>query len=36
MGGVNINEDIVIDKSIHKYINSHSAVLKVSFFFFIN
>ncbi|XP_045801380.1 choline transporter protein 1 [Trifolium pratense] len=28
MGGVNINEDIVIDKSIHKYINSHSAVLK--------
>lgn len=32
MGGVNINEDIVIDKSIHEYINSHSAVLKVSFF----
>ncbi|OIV99154.1 hypothetical protein TanjilG_01129 [Lupinus angustifolius] len=28
MGGVNINEDIVIDKSIHKSINSHSAVLK--------
>ena len=32
MGGVTINENIVIDKSIHKYINSHSAVLKVSFF----
>lgn len=32
MGGVIINEDIVIDKSIHKYINSHSAILKVSFF----
>ncbi|XP_020240179.1 choline transporter protein 1 [Cajanus cajan] len=28
MGGVNINEDIVIDKSIHKTINSRSAVLK--------
>ncbi|CAI8593106.1 unnamed protein product [Vicia faba] len=28
MGGVNINEDTVIDKSIHKYINSHSAILK--------
>ncbi|XP_027356150.1 choline transporter protein 1-like [Abrus precatorius] len=28
MGGVNINEDIVIDKSIHKSINSRSAVLK--------
>ncbi|KAG4978212.1 hypothetical protein AAZX31_13G260600 [Glycine max] len=28
MGGVTINENIVIDKSIHKYINSHSAVLK--------
>ncbi|XP_028807503.1 choline transporter protein 1 [Neltuma alba] len=28
MGGVNINEDIVIDKSVHKSINSHSAVLK--------
>ncbi|XP_019453590.1 PREDICTED: choline transporter-like protein 2 [Lupinus angustifolius] len=28
MGGVNIYEDIVIDKSIHKLINSHSAVLK--------
>ncbi|KAJ1401910.1 hypothetical protein SESBI_28434 [Sesbania bispinosa] len=28
MDGVNINEDIVIDKSIHKYINSRSAVLK--------
>ncbi|XP_058750620.1 choline transporter protein 1-like [Vicia villosa] len=27
-GGVSINEDIVIDKSIHKYINSHSAILK--------
>lgn len=31
MGGVNINEDIVIDKSIHKSINSRSAVLKVKF-----
>lgn len=28
LGGVNINEDIVIDKSIHKHINSWSAVLK--------
>ncbi|KAH1221664.1 Choline transporter protein 1 [Glycine max] len=28
MGGVNINEDIVIDKSIHKSINSRSSVLK--------
>ncbi|KAF7836734.1 choline transporter protein 1 [Senna tora] len=28
MGGVNINDDIVIDKSIHKSINSRSAVLK--------
>ncbi|XP_061341173.1 choline transporter protein 1-like [Gastrolobium bilobum] len=28
MGGVNINEDIVIDKSIHNYINARSAVLK--------
>ncbi|KAK7257221.1 hypothetical protein RIF29_31029 [Crotalaria pallida] len=28
MGGVNINEDIVIDKSIHKSINSRSAVIK--------
>ncbi|KAL5147352.1 Choline transporter protein 1 [Glycine soja] len=28
MGGVNINEDIVIDKSIHKSINSRSAVLE--------
>ncbi|XP_057729653.1 choline transporter protein 1 [Arachis stenosperma] len=28
MGGVSINEDIVIDKSIHKYINARSAVLK--------
>lgn len=32
MGGVNINVDTVIDKSIHKLINSRSAVLKVSFF----
>jgi hypothetical protein len=32
MGGVSINEDIVIDKSIHKSINSRSAVLKVKFF----
>jgi len=32
MGGVNINEDIVIDKSIHKSINSRSAVLKVNTF----
>ncbi|KAK6230529.1 hypothetical protein QUC31_002047 [Theobroma cacao] len=28
MGGVNINEDIVIDKSIHSFINSRSSVLK--------
>ncbi|GLU23374.1 hypothetical protein SLE2022_393900 [Rubroshorea leprosula] len=28
MGGVNINEDIVIDKSIHRSINSRSSVLK--------
>jgi hypothetical protein len=34
MGGVSINEDIVIDKSIHKSINSRSAVLKVKFFQF--
>lgn len=32
MGGVNIDEDIVIDKSIHKSINSRSAVLKVNIF----
>lgn len=32
MGGVNINEDIVIDKSIHKSINSRSSVLKVKNF----
>jgi len=32
MGGVNINEDIVIDKSIHKSINSRSAVLEVKNF----
>lgn len=30
MGGVNIDENIVIDKIIHKSINSPSAVLKVS------
>lgn len=29
MGGVNINEDIIIDKSIHRSINSRSSVLKV-------
>ncbi|KAK9152733.1 hypothetical protein Sjap_000213 [Stephania japonica] len=29
MGGVDIKEDIVLDKSIHQHINSHSAVLKV-------
>ncbi|KAA3472435.1 choline transporter-like protein 2 [Gossypium australe] len=28
MGGVNINEDTVIDKSIHRSINSRSSVLK--------
>lgn len=28
MGGVNINEDIIIDKSIHRSINSRSSVLK--------
>jgi len=32
MGGVKINEDIIIDKSIHKSINSRSAVLKVNIF----
>jgi len=35
MGGVNIKEDIVIDKSIHEYINSQSAVLKVNFLLFL-
>lgn len=29
MGGVNINEDLLIDKTIHRAINSPSAVLKV-------
>lgn len=29
MGGVTINEDLIIDKTIHRTINSHSAVLKV-------
>lgn len=29
MGGVNINEGIVIDKSIHRSINARSSVLKV-------
>lgn len=29
MGGVNIVEDMIIDKSIHQSINSRSAVLKV-------
>jgi choline transporter-like protein 2/4/5 len=29
MGGVKINEDIIIDKSIHRSINSRSSVLKV-------
>ncbi|KAF3976342.1 hypothetical protein CMV_000473 [Castanea mollissima] len=28
MGGVNINEDIIIDKTIHRSINSRSSVLK--------
>ncbi|KAG6756460.1 hypothetical protein POTOM_039889 [Populus tomentosa] len=28
MGGVNINEDIIIDKSIHRSINARSSVLK--------
>ncbi|KAL5802830.1 hypothetical protein ACOSQ4_031135 [Xanthoceras sorbifolium] len=28
MGGVNINQDLVIDKSIHRSINSRSSVLK--------
>ncbi|KAM1041604.1 hypothetical protein ACFX2I_030737 [Malus domestica] len=28
MGGVNINEDIIIDKSIHKAINSRASVFK--------
>lgn len=32
MGGVNINEDIIIDKSIHRSINSRSSVLKVEDF----
>lgn len=31
MGGVKINEDIVIDKSIHKTINSRSSVMKVTY-----
>ena len=31
MGGVRINEDIVIDKLIHKAINSPSSVLKVEY-----
>ncbi|KAL4610317.1 hypothetical protein ACB092_08G042200 [Castanea dentata] len=30
MGGVNINEDIIIDKSIHRSINSRSSVLKIA------
>jgi choline transporter-like protein 2/4/5 len=29
MGGVNMNEDIIIDKSIHRSINARSSVLKV-------
>lgn len=29
MGGVKINEDILIDKSIHRSINSRSSALKV-------
>lgn len=33
MGGVTINEDLLIDKSIHRTINSRSAVLKVLDFF---
>lgn len=32
MGGVNINQDLLIDKSIHKAINSRSSVLKVKNF----
>jgi len=36
MGGVNIKEDIVIDKSIHEYINSQSAVLKVNVLCFLH
>lgn len=40
MGGVNINQDMIIDKSIHRSINSRSSVLKVeqhflsTFYFF--
>ncbi|CAN1224147.1 Choline transporter protein 1 [Linum grandiflorum] len=30
MNGVNINEDIIIDKTIHKSINARSSVLKVA------
>lgn len=29
MGGVNINVDLLIDKTVHRAINSPSAVLKV-------
>jgi hypothetical protein len=29
MGGVNIDENILIDKTVHKAIDSRSAVLKV-------
>ena len=32
MGGVNINKDIVIDKSVHRTINSQWAALKVELF----
>ena len=35
MGGVSVVEDILIDKSIHKSINSRSAVLKVWLPFFL-
>lgn len=35
MGGVNIKEDIIIDKSIHEYINSQSAALKVNLLLFL-
>ena len=34
MGGMNIDADLIIDKSIHKSTNSRSSVLKVYKFFF--
>lgn len=36
MGGANIQEDIIIDKTIHKAINSPSAVLKVKNYYYVS